>query len=747
VTLDGTGQSVGLLEYDGYFTSDIISYEQEAGLPSVPLLNIPIDGGVGTPGFNAAEVSLDIEMAIDMAPGLARVIVYESPGGPVDDILSRMASDDSASQLSASWFYGIDPTTVQLYQEFGAQGQSFFNASGDGDAYAGGVYSPADEPYITVVGGTELSMNGLGVSYASEMVWQEGFEPPGGNPQQNGYVGSGGGISTIYPLPVWQQGISMVANNGSTNFRNTPDVAMTAQSIWVIFSDGEAGGFSGTSCATPLWAGFMALVNQQAHIFNLKPMGFINPAVYAIGKGPSYDLCFHDTTVGNNTNGPSPTNFFAVPGYDLCTGWGSPTGSNLINALAPPQNLPELFVVTNTISGPTGSGEITYDECNELTFLITNEGAATATGIQGILYSSTKGAIVAQSTVTFPDLAPGKSASSITAFALSTEPTFICGTPIDLVLVLKCNQTVDTNDVELATGVVAPPVSFGNPQQYVVPEGSFQGVSSPVTVSGLLAAAKITVSVHATVPYAEAMSFELISPNGTSITLSEGNGALSPNYGNGCSPSSETIFDDDSLTPITQGSAPFIGSYQPQNPLSTFLPAYGTNLNGVWQLNVVEEFLDVPATLDCWSLNIQPFDCVDGGGECPGSYLTVTMSAAPDPVLVGSNEVFTLNVSNAGPSTAEGVVVSQSLPPGFGFVTTSNYPVQATANLTNLTLSFGSLPVYGTALVSVVTLPTLPGLATSVATVGSASSDLNLNNNTASASTLVVLPTADLGSA
>jgi uncharacterized repeat protein (TIGR01451 family) len=744
VTLDGSGESVALLEFDGYFANDILSYEQQAGLPNVTLVNVPIDGGVSVPGGNAAEVSLDIEMVISMAPGISKVFVYESPGGPVDDILSRMASDDSASQISASWFYGIDPETEQLYKEFGAQGQSFFNASGDGDAYAGGVDTPADDPNITVVGGTELSMNGVGVSYASEVVWNEGFEPPGGNPQRNGYVGSGGGISTTYPIPVWQEGISMTANQGSTSFRNTPDVAMTAQSIWVIFSDGEAGSFGGTSCATPLWAGFTALVNQQARIFSLKPVGFINPAVYAIGKGPKYDLCFHDTTIGNNTNGPSPTNFFAVPGYDLCTGWGSPTGSNLINALAPPLDIPALFVVTNSISGGNGNGLIDFDECNNLTFLITNEGPAEATGIEGILFSTTTGAIVAQSTVSFPNLPPGTAAASLTPFTLSTEPSFICGTPIDLVLVLKCNQTVDTNAVELSTGVVGPPDVIGNPNPVMIPEDNFTGISSPVTVTGLQAAAKITVSVFATVAEAEGLTFQLTSPNGTTVLLSQLDGGLGANYGDACSLTSETTFDDDALTPIFAGTAPFVGSFQPLQPLSTFLPCSGTNLNGIWQLNVVDEFPGDAAMLQCWSLNVEPYVCEDGGGQCPGSYLSVTMSARPNPVLVNSNEVFTLNVSNAGPSTAQGVVVSQSLPPGFFFVTTSNYPVQAVQNGTNLTLSLGSLPVYGTAMVSVVTVPTIPGLATSVATVGSASTDLNLNNNTASATTLVELPSADL---
>jgi len=748
VSLMGTGQNCALFEYDGYFTVDITTYEEQAGLPNVTLVNVAIDGGIiGPPGGGVGEVSLDIEMVIAMAPGISKLFVYESPGGPADDILSRMATDNSSKQISSSWGWGVDATTEQIFQEFAAQGQSFFQASGDSDAYVGPIDAPEDNPFITLVGGTELEMNGFGSFYASESVWNNGFSPPGGAPQFNNYWGSGGGISTTFSIPSWQNSINMTANLGSTTFRNTPDVSMPADNIWVFAGDGQQDGdYEGTSCAAPLWNGFTALINQQANTYRHSPVGFINPAVYAIGKGPQYDLCFHDITIGNNFWPGSSNNFPAVLGYDLCTGWGSPTGSNLINTLAPPADIPALFVLTNTISGGNGNGVIDFDECNNLTFLITNEGPATATGIQGFLYSTTRGAIVAQSTVRFPDLPPGTAASSFSPFTLSTEPSFVCGTPVDLVLVLKCDQVVDTNAVEIPTGFVGPPVSFGNPTPFVVPQGEFiGGINSPVTVSSLQAAAKITVSVYSQVEFDEGLTLTLISPNGTSVVLTSiGDGGLGADFGTSCSPGNETTFDDDSLTPIAFGNPPFVGTFQPEEPLSTLLPCSGTNLNGVWLLNATEAFIGDPTTLECWSLNVEPYVCEDGGGQCPGSALSLTMSAHPNPVLVYSNEVFTLTVSNAGPSDAEGVVISQSLPLGFGFVTTSNYPVEATVSGTNLTLSLGVLPVYGTAIVSVVTIPTIPGLATSVATVGSTQINPNPNNSTASASVLVVLPSADL---
>ena len=104
----------------------------------------------------------------------------------------------------------------------------------------------------------------------------------------------------------------------------------------MIANNGEQGTVGGTSAAAPLWAGFAALVNQQAAANAQPPLGFINPALYAIGRSAGFTNLFHDVSVGNNTNASSPTRFFAVPGYDLCTGWGTPTGSNLVNALLAP---------------------------------------------------------------------------------------------------------------------------------------------------------------------------------------------------------------------------------------------------------------------------------------------------------------------------------------------------------------------------------------------------------------------------
>ncbi len=358
VALTGTGQTIGLVQFDGYYPSDITAYESNAGLPNVALTNIYIDGFDGTPVDTEGniEVSLDIEMVISMAPGLAKVILYEAPtNGIPNDILNRMATDNQARQLSCSWGWGGGPDTNadQIFQEMALQGQSFFAASGDSDAYYTSTSTnfPADDPYLTSVGGTTLTTTGPLGPYVSETVWNWGVEFG-----QDG-MGSSGEISTSYPVPFWQQGIAAGANGGSTTMRNIPDVALTADNVDVIAGNGidygAQGGIGGTSCASPLWAAFIALVNEQAGTNG--PVGFLNPALYLIGTELDYTSDFQDITTGNNEWLASPTKFTAVPGYDLCTGWGTPAGSNLINALSRPIDALRIRPVTGfTASGPAG---------------------------------------------------------------------------------------------------------------------------------------------------------------------------------------------------------------------------------------------------------------------------------------------------------------------------------------------------------------------------------------------------------
>jgi subtilase family serine protease len=393
VTLMGTGQIIGLLEFDGYYTNDITTYEKAAGLPNVPLENILLDGfdGTPTPGSTSgnSEVALNIELAISMAPGLSKVLVYEAgPDGYANDIISRMASDNLAAQLSCSWYFGIDQnaTTEQIFLQFAAQGQSFLEASGDEGAHLGSIPFPDDNPYITIVGGTTLSTTGPAGSWVSETTWNAG-----------GGTSTTGGFSSLYALPIWQQGVGTPANGASAAMRNVPDVAMVATNVSIVADIGQQYGIYGTSTAAPLWAGCIALVNQLAAAGGYSRVGFLNPAIYALAKGPSYNAYFHDITTGNNTNSTSANQFSAVAGYDLCTGWGSPIGQNLLNALAFPDTLGILpasgFIATGPVGGPfsltTQSISLTNSSSSPLAWAVGNNAAwISASPSNGILAAS-----------------------------------------------------------------------------------------------------------------------------------------------------------------------------------------------------------------------------------------------------------------------------------------------------------------------------------------------------------------------
>jgi hypothetical protein len=369
VTLDGTGQTVGLLEFDGYYPNDIAAYTSASGLTNVPLQNVLLDGFSGAAGSDNIEVALDIEVAIAMAPALTKIVVFEAPNNTAyfNDILNAMAASNSIKQFGCSWSYSGTPnaTMDQIFQQMGAQGQSFFDAAGDSDAYTGSTGVPNDNPNITIVGGTTLSTTGPGGSWVSETVWNSG-----------GGVGSGGGISTYYSIPSWQTNIIMTTNQGSTTMRNIPDVALIADQVWVVHDNGVSSGYvTGTSIASPLWAALVALANQLAASNGRPSVGFINPAIYAIGESANYSSDFHDIHTGNNFWSSSPANFPAVPGFDLCTGWGTPAGQSLINNLVSPDTLGIVPGVGFAASGPAG-GPFSPSSQN---FFLTNSSASPLT--------------------------------------------------------------------------------------------------------------------------------------------------------------------------------------------------------------------------------------------------------------------------------------------------------------------------------------------------------------------------------
>jgi kumamolisin len=325
----GEGQVLALFELDGYRSSDISTYAGTFGIsPPVPLQTILVNGFGGSAGPGASEVTLDIELMMALAPRAAKIMVYEGPNtdAGVIDVYQRIANDNIAKQVSTSWGLpedqgapAIHSTENQIFQQMAAQGQTIFAASGDNGAFDDGrslgVDDPAAQPYVTGVGGTKL-VTDLNHAYRGESIWWDGRN------------GGGGGVSKFWPIPPWQIGMSAIG--ASVTRRNVPDVSLNSDPAtgYSIFSGGRWNIFGGTSCAAPLWAAFTALVNQQRVQRNLPVLGFANPELYRIGKGPASALAFHDIA-DQSTNGQ----YRAVSGYDLASGWGTINGPRLFAEL------------------------------------------------------------------------------------------------------------------------------------------------------------------------------------------------------------------------------------------------------------------------------------------------------------------------------------------------------------------------------------------------------------------------------
>jgi kumamolisin len=317
-TLTGAGQSLGLLEYAGTDLADLTTYYKNAGQTnSVPITLVSTDGTSTScvyPNCDDTEQTIDMTQAIGMAPGMASLVMYV--GNTDAAIFNAMATAKPLNaQLSSSWYWNpADPNTDDPYfKEYAAQGQNLFDAAGDHGHWGASIW-PADDAYLVSVGGTDLVTASAGGPWSSESAWSDG----------------GGGVSpNKIPIPSWQVTTAEGCSKCSQVYRNAPDVSANSNFTFYVCADQTtctANEYGGTSFAAPMWAGYLALANQQAVANGGPTLGFINPALYAIGLGASYDTDFHDITTGSN-------GYSATVGFDLATGWGSPNGSALINAL------------------------------------------------------------------------------------------------------------------------------------------------------------------------------------------------------------------------------------------------------------------------------------------------------------------------------------------------------------------------------------------------------------------------------
>jgi kumamolisin len=328
---NGAGQGIAIIELGGgYNASDLNSFFGNLGIATPAVTTVPVDGATNSPTGDASgpdgEVELDIEVAGSIAPG-AQIAVYFAPNtdqGFIDAITTAVHDATlKPSIISVSWGGPEDSWTAQARdalnsacQDAATMGVTVLAASGDNGASDGSangaltVDFPAASPYVVGCGGTKLTISGTSIS--GEQAWNELSTNEGA---------TGGGISEVFALPSYQQAANVPkAPNGFVG-RGVPDVAGDADPVtgYNVVVDGQAAVIGGTSAVAPLWAGLLALINQSLGT----NVGYINPLLYTANVEPT----FRDITSGSNGG------YSAGPGWDACTGLGSPNGAALLKAL------------------------------------------------------------------------------------------------------------------------------------------------------------------------------------------------------------------------------------------------------------------------------------------------------------------------------------------------------------------------------------------------------------------------------
>jgi subtilase family serine protease len=368
--LTGSGQNLALFEFAGTDLSDLSTYYKNAGQTEPYTPTLISTGGYGTScvdsGSNACddtEQTLDMTQFMGMAPGSKMLYMYvcgdvlADGSGSISDTacISAMVSTTDAplsKQISCSWGWTpADPSTLDPYfEQMASQGQNFFSASGDDSAWSSSNEAwPADDANIVSVGGTDLTTSSAAGPWASETAWAD----------------SGGGVSPDdIAIPSWQTPVDGCSGCSKT-LRNGPDVAGNANFTYYVCADQTtctANEYGGTSFAAPMWAGYLALANQQAAA-NGNTIGYINPTIYPAAEGSSYSTYLHDISSG------SCGTYSAAKGYDLCTGWGSPNTTGLINLLAGSSSSPSF-----TLSASPSSVTVTQGGSGTSTITVTDVG-------------------------------------------------------------------------------------------------------------------------------------------------------------------------------------------------------------------------------------------------------------------------------------------------------------------------------------------------------------------------------------
>jgi len=411
--LTGSGENLGLFEYEGTDLADLTTYYKNVSqtMPVTPSI-ISTDGTSTSCKESACddtEQTLDMTQIMGMANGLASLVMYV--GSTDTAIIGAMTTHNPLPiTIGCSWGWTpADASTLDPYFEtMATQGQTFFAASGDSSTWSKSNEAwPADDANIISVGGTDLTTSSAAGPWKSETAWTD----------------SGGGISPdSIAIPSWQSPAINSSNKGSTTLRNGPDVSANANFTFYVCADQTtctANDYGGTSFAAPMWAGYIALADQQEG----KGLGFIDPAMYTIGLGSSYDTDFHDITSGTSGS------YSAVTGYDLVTGWGSPNGANLINGLTtaqtPGYSLSASPSSVSVVQGNTGTSTITVTATGgfDSAVALTSSGAPAGVTVSFSPSSVTGSGTSTMSMVVGSTVAAGTYAITVTGTSGSTTHT------------------------------------------------------------------------------------------------------------------------------------------------------------------------------------------------------------------------------------------------------------------------------------------------------------------------------------
>jgi YVTN family beta-propeller protein len=647
----GQGVRVALYEEGGYNSSDIAGYQSCYGT-SATVDNVAVDGGDTTVLY--AEATLDIETIIGLAPK-ATLDVYEAPptGTSLYDGISAMVSADTDSVISLSYdACELQMTQSELapysavFEEAAVQGQSVLAASGDyGNQCPNEISTnplsvefPADDPYVTGVGGTKLTALG---PPPSEMVWNgtaDGMYDIQG--------GSGGGISRVWPMPWYQAdapaGLKVLnANSSGANCgagpgdycREVPDVSADANpdTAYVVYDGGTWGALGGTSAATPLWAALIALVDSSPACAGTS-VGFANPALYR-AAGRSESTYFNDITTGTNDFDTRTGLYPAGTGYDMASGLGTPNAGALANALCRGPTIYVANTASNSVTPIFGGVAGTPIQVGSSPAAI----AITPNGATAYVANTGSNTVTPINTVT--NIAG-------TPIPVGTSPSGIAITPNGTTVYVANSGSNSVTPIPTATDTAGTPIVVGSAPLgvAVTPDGKFlyAANSASATVTQVAIA---TNEPTATITVGSTPKEIALMPNGmTAYVTNSGSDTVTP----------ISVATNTTGTPIQVGASPDGIAVTP-NGTTVYVANSGSN--SVTPIPTATDTAGSPITVGQTPIGLavtpdgSTVDVADSAGNSIVAISTET-NAVGSPLTTGSSPQSIAIVPDQGPAAA-----------------------------------------------------------------------------------------------